>query len=281
MEITVIIPCYNCEQYLAETLNSLLAQTHGEWQALVFDDGSADGSLAAARAFADKDARIKILRHEGGVNKGLARTLQAALARVKTPYAAFLECDDIWQPDYLAQKTAALRSNPDIKIIFNDVAPFGTQARARRLSLYYKAVKLYLKLLNPFTQNYNLVFPLFLFNPVLTFSCVLARTELLEKLDFNPPFAPWLDRWLWLQLCFKNRFYFIDEKLTRWRLHDNSLTMRTLPDIGQNGRAFDKAAEAMYLKNMGLPKYCLIKYSSLALDLGFTLLALPLRLLLR
>ncbi|MDR0734116.1 MAG: glycosyltransferase [Elusimicrobiota bacterium] len=281
MEITVIIPCYNCERYLAETLNSLLAQTNEKWRALVFDDGSADGSLAIAQSFADNDARIKILRHAGGVNKGLAQTIKAAFAHVKTPYVAFLECDDIWQPDYLAAKTAALRANADAKIIFNDVELFGTPARARKLNIYYKAVKLYLQLLNPFKQNYNLVFPLFLFNPIPTFSCVLARAELLKKLNFNPPFAPWLDRWLWLQLCFKNRFYFVDKKLTRWRLHDKSLTMRTLRDIRQNGRAFDKAAEAMYLQNLGLLKYCLIKYCSLALDLGFTLLTLPLRLLIR
>ncbi|MDR1124396.1 MAG: glycosyltransferase [Elusimicrobiota bacterium] len=281
MEITVIIPCYNCAQYLAETLNSLLAQTHEKWRALVFDDGSTDGSLAIAQSFANKDARITILRHAGGVNKGLAQTVKAAIAGVKTPYAAFLECDDIWRPDYLAAHAAALRANPGIKIIFNDVEPFGTPARVRKLRLYYKSVKLYLKFLNPLTQNYNLVFPLFLFNPVPSFSCVTARAELLEKLDFNPPFAPWLDRWLWLQLCFKNKFYFIDKKLTRWRLHDASLTMQTLDGIKKYGRAFDKAAEAAYLQNLGLAKYCLIKYASLALDLGFTLLMLPLRLILR
>ena len=276
MEITVIIPNYNSGEYIEDTLNSLLAQTHKNWTALVFDDGSTDNSPALIEIFAARDKRIKLLRH---ANKGLAQTLKAALGQVKTEYTAFLECDDIWRADYLEQKISILRKNPSVNIIFNDIELFGTPKRVKKLNLYYKAVKLYLKILNPLTNNYKLVFPLFTFNPVATFSCILARAALLENLDFNPPFAPWLDRWLWLQLCFKNKFYFINKKLTRWRLHDKSHTMQTLADIKKYEQPFSAAAQKIFLQNLRAGKFYAIKYISLILELVFNTVVLPVKLI--
>ena len=281
MEITVIIPNYNSGKYIEDTLNSLTAQTHQNWTALVFDDGSTDSSFAIIEDFAARDTRIKPLRRADGTNKGLAQTLKAALGHVKTEYTAFLECDDIWHADYLEQKISILHKSPGVNIIFNDAELFGTPGRVKKLNFYYAAVKLYLRILNPFTNDYSLLFPLFTFNPVPTFSCVLARTSLLENMDFNPPFAPWLDRWLWLQLCFKNKFYFINKKLTRWRLHDKSHTMQTLADIKKYEQPFNAAAQKIYLQNLGAVKFYAVKYISIILELVFNVFALPIKLIFR
>jgi len=281
MEITVIIPNYNSEKCIEDTLNSLLAQTYKNWTALVFDDGSADNSPALIEGFAARDTRIKLLRHPGCMNKGLAQTLKAALGCVKTKYAAFLECDDIWRADYLEQKISILRANPHASIIFNDVELFGTPRRVKKLNLYYKAVKLYLRILNPFTNNYSLVIALQTLNPIMTFSCVMAQTSLFENLDFNPPVAPWLDKWLWTQLCFKNKFYFINKKLTRWRLHDKSYTMQSLADIKKHGPTFDSAAQKMFLQNLGPVKFYTAKYLRKIPGLIFNIAMLPVKLILK
>jgi glycosyltransferase involved in cell wall biosynthesis len=280
MEITVIIPSYNCKRYIEETLSSLFAQSYKSWRAIVFDDGSSDGSFELLQNIAAQNPKIKLLHRAGGANKGLAQTLQEALAEVKTKYAAFLEQDDLWRPDYLEQKAALLKENPGVKIIFNGVEPFGTPSRVRKLNIYYKAVNFYLKILNPFKKNYNLSFALFTFNPVPTFSCVLAETALFKDLDFCTPFGPWLDRWLWLQLAFKNKFYFTPAKLTRWRLHAKSHTVKTLGDIGRHALPFNESAQKFYLRRYGLFKFYAVKYISLVLELLFAVLSLPLKLLL-
>jgi hypothetical protein len=109
----------------------------------------------------------------------------------------------------------------------------------------------------------------------------LLETKLLENLDFKTPFAPWLDRWLWAQLSFKNRFYFLNKKLTNWRLRDESYTMRTTRDIKKYELPFDAAINKVYKDNLPPAKYYFVKYLSQAFDLVFALFILPLKLLYR
>ena len=105
MEISIITASYNCQDTIKETLDSVLSQTYKNWRLIVFDDGSKDSSLDIIRRYAQSDGRIQLLRHPGGANKGLPQTLQKALACVKTEYAAFLECDDILDKNYLKEKS--------------------------------------------------------------------------------------------------------------------------------------------------------------------------------
>lgn len=279
MEITVILTSFNCKEHIDTAIKSVEAQSYKKWNMLVFDDGSKDGSLDIIEARAKDNPKIKLLKHPGNENKGLAQTLKKALSCVKTDYCAFLECDDYWHKDYLKEKAAVAGKNKNIDIIYNDVNLFGDKKRIKKLNLYYKAVNFYLKILNPFTQNYNLQFPLLSFNPVPTFSCVMVKTSLLDNLDFNPPFSPWLDRWLWTQLCFKNNFYFLNKKLTFWQLRSNSYTMNTLGDIAKNETPFKQAVSKMYAQQIPPLKFYLFRYTTLILELIFTVATLPFRLL--
>ena len=279
MEITVIIPSYNCHGHLEKAIKSVMGQSFKNWQLIVFDDGSTDNSLQLIETLAKNNSKIKLLRHPGGINKGLPETLKKALSCVKTKYTAFLECDDYWHQDYLKEKAAVLQANPEVKIIYNNVSLFGTLARVKKLNLYYKAVNLYMRLLNPGRQNYNLNFALFLFNPVATFSCVLLETALLEHANFTPPFSPWLDRWLWAQLSFKNRFYYLNKKLTNWQLRAGSFTMQTVKEINKNQIPFDNALDSLYAQNLPAGKYYTVKYISQILDLLFNLIIFPFKII--
>jgi len=272
MEITIILANYNGGEHLAEALASLKNQSHKKWRLVIFDDGSTDNSLQTAQAFVDAIPNTQLLRHQDGVNKGLPQTLQEALARVETPWVAFLEHDDIWHEDYLKEKLALIKKYPQAGIIYNPAEPFGTLARVKKLSLYYKAVNFYTKLLNPFTKAYVLNFALMGFNPVPAFSCVMAKTDTIKAADFNAPFAPWLDWWVWAQLSFKNKFYYLDKKLTRWRLHDKSYTVQTLREAGQKHKHFKTALFGLYKNNMPAAKFytyrCLTAVGAFALGLA-------------
>lgn len=254
MEITIITAAYNCEKFIEETLNSVLAQTYTRWRLIAFDDGSTDNTAGIIKAFADKDNRITLLRRPGNKNGGLSDTLTKALSCVKTDYCAFLECDDIWAADYLEKKVKFIRKNPGAEIIFNDVKCFGFAPRAKKLTIFNKAVKFYIKLLNPFKQNCSLNFPLMSFNPIPTFSCIMAKTKLLEEYGFAAPFPPAADYWLWARASFKHQFYFIDEQLTHWRLTPNSYTMKTQKDL-PGRKTLNKEINLLYKNNLSAGQY--------------------------
>ena len=114
MKIGVVIPAYDAERYVADCLDSLLAQTHGDFVAYVMDDGSRDGTRAAIQAYCARDARIRLWHQE---NRGLVRTMNALLDRLDDDIeaVAFLDIDDFLHPDAFAVLQDALaRSGADV-----------------------------------------------------------------------------------------------------------------------------------------------------------------------
>jgi glycosyltransferase involved in cell wall biosynthesis len=112
MKVSIIIPAYNAEKYLARTLESVLAQTFTAWELVVMDDGSSDGTRDIAEAYAAQDGRIRVVHQKnGGVavarREGFARTLPTTEAVI------FLDNDDVWEPEALAAMTEVLEKNPD------------------------------------------------------------------------------------------------------------------------------------------------------------------------
>ena len=98
-QIQVVIPVYNGEATLARCLDSLLAQTFLQWQALVVDDASLDRTEDILREYAAKDNRFRCFRAERNCGAAGARNL--ALSVADAPYLAFLDADDVWEPTML------------------------------------------------------------------------------------------------------------------------------------------------------------------------------------
>jgi glycosyltransferase involved in cell wall biosynthesis len=102
--VSVIVPAYNAEKFIAETLASVVSQTLPNWELIVVDDGSTDNTIAVAESFCS-DARIRIVRQK---NAGVSAARNAGLLLAKGRYVAFLDADDVWLPDNLQQKVALL-----------------------------------------------------------------------------------------------------------------------------------------------------------------------------
>ena len=98
-KISVIVPAYNAEATLARCLDSVLAQTYGNFEILAVDDGSADGTAAILRDYTAKDARIKALFRE---HKGAAAARFAGLSEASGEWITFLDADDAMEEDLLA-----------------------------------------------------------------------------------------------------------------------------------------------------------------------------------
>lgn len=102
--VSVVMPAYNAEATIEESLRSVLGQTHREIEVLVVDDGSADRTLDVVRNLGD--ARIKVLRSEK--NAGVAAARNRGLSAAQGRYIAFCDADDIWREDKLATQLALI-----------------------------------------------------------------------------------------------------------------------------------------------------------------------------
>ncbi|MDE6375327.1 MAG: glycosyltransferase [Alistipes sp.] len=103
-KVSVIIPVYNVREYLDACLDSVVRQTFGDFEAIVIDDGSIDGSWETIRRHADADPRFVAIRTE---NRGVVRARERALSEVRGEWIAFLDGDDTWEPDMLERLVEA------------------------------------------------------------------------------------------------------------------------------------------------------------------------------
>lgn len=115
--ISVIIPFYNMEAFLAEAVESVRHQDYSNWELLLVDDGSTDKSREIAQDYALLDRRIKYLMHEGHVNKGLTASRNHALQSASGEYIALLDADDLWLPEKLSRQVAIAAAHPSCALI--------------------------------------------------------------------------------------------------------------------------------------------------------------------
>ena len=111
-EVSVVIPAYNAERYLEETGRSVLAQTYQDFEIIIVDDGSKDGTVALANRLAGEDSRITVLRNPR--NQGVAETRNHGIRQATGTYIALLDSDDVWAPAKLEKQLDCLtRRNAD------------------------------------------------------------------------------------------------------------------------------------------------------------------------
>ena len=108
--VSVVVPSYNHAQFVAETLRSVFKQTRAPSRLLVIDDGSRDGSpRVIAKTLEDCPFPCELIARE---NRGLCATLNEGLGKTEGSYFAYLASDDLWLPDFLAARAAALEARP-------------------------------------------------------------------------------------------------------------------------------------------------------------------------
>ena len=104
-QISVIVPVYNVEGYLARCVDSILGQTYENLEVILVDDGSRDGSGALCDAFARQDHRVKVIHKPNG---GLSSARNTGIDAAQGEYLAFVDSDDWLEPDAYAQMLARM-----------------------------------------------------------------------------------------------------------------------------------------------------------------------------
>ena len=120
--VSCVVPVFNGERYLQETLESALGQTHAPLELIVSDDGSTDGTRAIVDSFGE---RVRYL-HQPNSGHGAARNLGLSVARGEL--VAFLDADDLWHPEKIARQVACLRERPNVDACVTFVRNFSSPA---------------------------------------------------------------------------------------------------------------------------------------------------------
>lgn len=236
--VSIITTSYNYAAYLADTIESVIAQTYPHWELIIVDDGSTDTSLDIIKQYTEKDSRIHLIQHPDGKNHGLPATVHLGILHAQYDYIAFLESDDMWTPDSLQERLVVMNKT-QADVVFSQCKPIGDVTSVSRdvhgyLSLIHETMS---KLTPPFS-----LFTCYLTttNLIPTFSCVLIKKAPLLQCTFTPPRPSWLDYWLWSQLSIGSTFAYSPKPLTLWRIHPSSYNT-------QNDQLFKKCWMPFYL----------------------------------
>src|SRR5438067_1269450 len=201
--VSIIIPVYNAKKYLEETLQSVLAQTFQQFEIILVDDGSTDGTSEIIEKFSDRAICLK------NDHRGPASSRNLGLQAARGSFIAFLDADDLWLPTKLEKQVAVMRAHPEYGLITCDASMFcdsgviATSSKARQ----------------PIATGHVLR-QLLCSNWVGT-SCAMVPRKCLEKVGaFDEEMFNGGEDWmLWLKIAAEYPVYFLDEPLVQYRVH--------------------------------------------------------------
>ena len=239
--VSVIIPVHNVAAYIAETLHSVLAQQGlRNFEVLLVDDRSTDATVAQALAAAAGDSRLQVLHNTGPQGAAGARNFGLASARGR--WVAFLDGDDLWEPDNLAVKMAAARTYPDERIItsdyYNENASNRSVPRAEWPSLVQSRRPAWVQQLQAWAPAAGQVLRLerptagFIAHDVLgnTGTFMLRREDLQASGGFDTTLEVGEDVFLWIQLTQRTgSVLYVHKPLMFYRYRPGSLTNQDYP----------------------------------------------------
>lgn len=215
--VSIIIPLYNAETFIAQTLQSVLDQTFREWELIVVDDCSTDKSRQIVNQFAVTDNRITLI--ESAINfGGPAKPRNIGIEKAKGEYIAFLDADDIWLPEKLEKQLKFIQTN---NLNFSSCYCTLIDEQNEEIPLGWKSAFLY-KILSKKT-----ICDVIKNSFILTSSVIISKKALLNFSE-NKNYIAVEDFDLWLRILVeqKTAYRYQDENLIQYRLVNNSISER-------------------------------------------------------
>ena len=127
--VSAVIGAYNAQEWIGETVQAILSQTHPPDELIVVDDGSTDGTLGELRRFGD---RIAVLSQRNG---GCPAAFNSGFGKARGDFIAMCGADDLWEPTKLERQLAALSSHPQIDVAFGAARVFGSAQEQERIQV--------------------------------------------------------------------------------------------------------------------------------------------------
>jgi glycosyltransferase involved in cell wall biosynthesis len=198
ISVTIGIPFLNARRYLADAVRSVFAQTHEDWELILVDDGSTDGSLDVVRHL--DDPRVRVL--SDGTNRGLCARLNQIASLAQGSYLARMDADDLMHPERIERQLRFLRTNPNVDLI--DTATYTVNDDLTPLGIRGD---------QPLDVNPDAV----LRHGLLIHPTVMGRTAWFRDNPYDAVYVRAEDRELWCRTCTTTRFARLCEPLFFYR----------------------------------------------------------------
>ncbi len=239
--VSTIVPTYNRASLLQDTLSSIKAQTFSDWELLIIDDGSSDGTETLVREHIKADARIRYIKAN---HQGVAAARNLGIKQAIGALVAFCDSDDLWLPEKLAYQVGYLQAHPEISLVYSDV-----------MSVCGSVVEdpSYFVLRPPAEGK---VFRALLERNFIANSSVVIRKACLESLGgFDASAVPSEDYDLWLRCAQDFLVGYVPQVLATIRRHGGNLTN----GINVSYEAHLKVLQRIYAKSSDHTLRVLIK----------------------
>lgn len=219
-KISVIMPAYNAEKYIAEAINSILSQTFTDFEFIIINDASTDSTKEIVESF--QDQRIKLLNNEQ--NKGVAKSLNIGIATAKGKYIARMDADDISLPQRFQTQINFMEQNTDIDICGSWAETFGCNQNTIKHPLLHSEIR---------DKSF---FACSMTHPTIIFKRIL-------NLQYSSDFPRAEDYDLWCRKINELKFANVPDFLIRYRTHEYQVS-------SMNRTNQDRDADLIRIRNL-------------------------------
>lgn len=220
-KVTILLPVFNTEAFLRESVESILSQTFTDFEVIAINDGSTDRSKEILMSFSD--SRLKIIDNDG--NRGLINTLNRGIALAKGTYIARMDADDIASPDRLAQQWLYLNENPSVALLGGFAELIDSNNKSFMLC---QVPQSHDEIVSKIFSANCFVHPSVMFRANVVRDLGGYRDEALHAEDYD----------LWLRIIEHYKVANLPAILVRYRIHPNQVSQRKL---GLQRAAADRA----------------------------------------
>ena len=221
--LSIIVAIYNHSRCLKNAFDSILDQTFQDYEIILIDDGSTDGSYEIAKELKEKHSdKTLLVSHVDHQNKGIAATYLLGFSHAKGKYLAFLEPDDLWTNMYLESKVKILNTYPEVGVVFSSCKPVGEPFLKFYMMLRLFYLKTTYKRGRPFCNFAELLHH----QSISCFSAFVTRNSLVKS-AIDPSQHVFAYDWLVLVLLSVNGlFYYDTTSIVYWNVSSKGATYR-------------------------------------------------------
>jgi len=210
--VSVIIPAYNAQQYITESIESVIAQTYKNWELIIVDDNSTDHTSSIIKEFTLKDSRIKYLHQDRG-RQGKARN--KAIKNSSGDYIAFLDADDVWEKTKLEVQVDIIENKSNISVLFSQ--GYSLLADGTTTNMDVKVQE----------WSFQKDIDLFIAENQIPILSLLVKKQALIDVNYfseDPAIQNAEDYHLWIKLLKQATFLSIPNRLFYYRIHEQQST---------------------------------------------------------
>jgi glycosyltransferase involved in cell wall biosynthesis len=223
--ITVVVPAYNEERYIAEALDSILGQTRPPHEIIVVDDGSTDRTIEAVEPYRD---RVRVHEQE---NRGCPAAFDTGFRQAKGEFVALCPADDVWEPGKLARQQDLLAAHPEVDVVFGAGRTFGLTERDHARPVEEGVL-----------ETASFAPQMYRRNLIADPSAVIRRALYLDLGGYEPLVGEDYEFWM-RALRAGAVFYFDPQRVVRLREHGGNLSYRALSIWDTNHLIHDRYSD--------------------------------------